>query len=169
MAKKRNRSKRRSRVAKATSSFLKNVLIWSSIIGGIGSGYAFIRPDLVVEPGIYLNESEPYSAQFKVTNSGWLPLYDMTFTCHVDSQLVRNSYFANAPPGQTEVPRLSAKQSTTTSCPAISGYYPFVSDTQIIVSARPPFWWHRMTWKTRFVSAPDSRGIFRWLPRALDD
>lgn len=148
---------------------VKSFLIAASVIGSIAGGYAIIRPDLAVEPDVYLNEKEPFSMQFKVTNSGLLPLYDMTFSCLVDTRHIRNNWFANFPNGQTPISRLSSKESTTTSCPAVFGFHPFPSDTQIIVSARAPGWWGRRTWRTRFVSRPDARGVFRWLHQSVDN
>jgi len=148
--------------------FGKSLLIGASVMGSIAGGYTCIRPDVSVEPYVYWNEREPFSVQFRVTNLGLLPLYDMTFSCRVDTPPLHNVVLTNFRDGQFPVSRLSSKESTITSCPALFGLRPLPGDMQIIISARAPGWWGRQTWKTRFVSRPDAHGVFRWFPQPVD-
>lgn len=86
---------------------------------------------------------------YKITNTGLLPLYDMTSQCLVNTRHFHNVRLQNFL-GQGEIARLGSKESTTTSCPAMVGMPSFPSDVQVIVSARTPAWF-RTTFKRRFL------------------
>src|ERR1700730_17310436 len=55
---------------------------------GIFAGIVFVlafRPTLTIEPSVNLDPSSPLGMQFKITNSGKLPVSDVTFGCRVDA------------------------------------------------------------------------------------
>ena len=126
----------------------------------IGFAYQF-RPQLSIEPSFLLNYREPFSAYFRVQNTGWLSIHDLTFSCKLTGGPiidVETTRFR----GQESVKILAPGASATKHC-SVRG---FVFDGPAIltlrVDFRPNWWLRRESREESFSAIQDSEGIFHW-------
>lgn len=139
-----------------------------SIIGGASTvvaliiGFHQLRPMITIEPTISLDVGSPFATQFRISNSGYLSAYDVTFACRVDNQMMRGTVLKNNHGQETEKV-IGPGDSATKNCSINSPGFSLPSDVEIITTYRYPLWPMSLSSKSRFVNMKDSDGHLRWV------
>jgi hypothetical protein len=142
---------------------VKTMLIWSATLIGIVGGYFIVRPSVIIEPDFLRNAREPFSAHFRVLNSGNFSIYDVTFSCQLSGGIMTNVGVR----GLGKEPQLSPGDSATKDCRIVG--FAFDGPAGLVYSARfrPSFWpWHIMR-SERFTAEQDSSRAFHWTHQPL--
>jgi hypothetical protein len=157
-----------------TSHFKRSLIrVWPRAWGGIlaiitiaGACYQF-RPSISIEAEATLNPNNPYSTQFRVTNSGLLNLYDVSFGASFEKTPRIGGFTLHAPnAGLGPIASLASGESATRSMPVLEIGFRDEHDIELIVRYRATFYGKRTT-TVRFVSKADSEGHLRWFHQAV--
>ena len=132
----------------------------------VSIAYQF-RPEINVERDVSLNVRDPFATQFRVTNQGLLPVYDLNFSCTVYNPMMFN-VTTEGNSGQEPVPVLESKESTTKNCSIRAESFPLLSDLFFTVTYQPKWYWRRQTKKARFVNMRDAQGNLEWVKQPTD-
>jgi hypothetical protein len=96
----------------------------ASVIFGIIALAIAWRPLITIEPSVNLDTSEPLGMQFKITNSGKLPLSDVSFGCLFNMPPMITNNLAFGGRGQEPVKWFPSNQSVTRGCSnAVTGLH----------------------------------------------
>lgn len=140
------------------------VWIWGGFLGTIavvGFAYQF-RPIFSVSNDAPLNPQNPFTAEFKVTNNGVLPVYHLVFSCTVNNTVLHNVTVTGFSGGEP-VSVLEPNDSATKSCSIVADSFPWAGELIFSVQYRPMWYWGRLTRKFRFVNIKDNAGDLLWI------
>jgi hypothetical protein len=113
-----------------------------------------------------LDVRDPFATQFRITNDGALPVYDLSFSCTVENSVMHNVGTLGSA-GQTAVPVLESKESTTKNCGISTMSFPLLSDLYFNVTYTPKWYWEPLTKRVRFVNMRDAQGVLQWFKQPL--
>jgi hypothetical protein len=151
-----------------TSGLKRLIWVWKHTWAGIlaiiaiaGAYYQF-RPNISIEAEATLNPNNPYSTQFRVTNSGLLNLNDISFGASFNNTPGLSGFTLQAPnAGLGPIASLAPGESATRSIPVLEIGFRGEHDIELVVHYRATFYGRRTT-TVRFVSKADSEGHLRW-------
>lgn len=169
------------RYAKWTGKWLWKSTLFFGFWLGIISGYYGLEQRVSVSQGEPLDDKDPFSTPFIVSNDGPLPIENVTFRCGIGHTSYKNgpkiqgaenfsSSFIFAPGGKLPAQNFGASEmnpgerSTIPSCG-----YPFpptieAGDIGIVVSYRVGHTPIRQTRIFRFGTLPDANNKLHWFP-----
>jgi hypothetical protein len=148
--------------AKLVKGFLVTVLAFLS-------GYALLRPNLSVEPGIQLDPTDPFSTQFEIRNQNrFLAIHDISLKCSiilaVTPILVVSNQVNEWPHA---IPEIEANKSSTVPCQRNWGGFGLVkvAAIEIEISSRPDWWPFHVDNKFPFLGVRDAQDVLHWTHR----
>jgi hypothetical protein len=159
------------RVFSGTKLLASLVLGAATILGA----WASLRPHVSLEQSTLLDPSDPFSAQFTLTNESYvLGVRDVTSNCYVLSVITSNNvgieaWGRNLP---RTIPLLSPRGTTTVDCPPLIGGLGAgagtVKKAKIVmtISYRQDWWWNRTSEQYPFLGLLDSQNVLRWTHRS---
>ncbi len=161
-----DKSNTESRLPDQTPTGTYRVLSWAwkallAAVALVGFAYQF-RPEIAVDKDVSLNPSDPFSTQFQITNKGRLSVYDLQFSCVLNSEQFRGFYSGNNL-GQEKVPVLASNSSVTKNCSIQASGFQEKSELFFDVTYRPKWFWGRLQKRTRFTNVRDSTGRVLWI------
>lgn len=149
------------------------------VIVGLWIGAREFSPRLVVEQDVVLYPGNPLLTQFRVTNVGRFPIYQLRFLCSYRPPEVADTDDANArtfpftfpdihgPIGVNFVrrPELAPGEATSTNCMQTQVVVEDETELEVMAIYKPygwPFGFRDQTWK--FMTIKDSTGVRRLVP-----
>jgi len=124
----------------------------------IGLAYQF-RPQILVERDITLNPSDPFSTQFRITNTGVVfPVHNVRVSCTLNSPMFTNVTFSK---GSASV--LRAQDSMTTDCGLRADHYPYLTGLELSVSFQLPILKWSLRTAKHLINMRDSEGTLHWV------
>ena len=119
-----------------------------------------------------INPDDPFSSPFTLSNKGFLPIYDVLFSCTLrdvkwqDGGVMNIRTKTNADP----IKRINAGEATTTFCKFLPYNAKIKSaDIEIEVMYRPAYLFWSKRSSIRFGTVTESDGTLRWVPKALSE
>lgn len=168
----RQRRRQRRRRRKLVAAFLLTAL---GVFGSLATLYVFFLPRLAVGPSSSLSPSSPFATPFVLTNDGYLPIYDVDFSC-VPYSIARSTgelRFENVEMiGPTPHPRVvESGEKVTTTCYVMFDFESGTdsADVSILVRYKPFGIPWRQEKRFRFAAMRDSSGNPHWFPKALSE
>ena len=125
-----------------------------------------------VDPESPLRPQKPFSAPFRIKNCGWLPIYDIQYSCIIRQDKRQNGGVINIRTRVLADPieRIDAGESDTTFFRSLPYKTKIESaDIEAEVHYRPAYLPWSKTSPFRFVTVIQNDGTFRWVPRARSE
>lgn len=148
----------RARAAQWSGRFWKAFL---AAITVVGFAYSF-RPEIDVDRDLSLNSQDPFATQFRITNTGRLAIYNLTFSCTINGPTMQDVLISSFGPGQQPIAVLESKKSATRNCSIGSAGQPPNTELLFDVTYTPKWFWRSSVNRTRFVNMLDSEGHLQW-------
>lgn len=148
----------------------------ASVIAGLLLAWLTLRPHVSMHPGERIDEKNPFTTQFVVTNEGWFAVRDVTSNCYYgDVQTSHNvGVFAWGLPNVETFDSIEPHKSVTIACrQALGGFGHGTGDITkatiaLTVNYNPEFWWKRSE-RYGFKVLVDTKNIAHWEPFSLPD
>lgn len=155
-----------------------------STLIGIVAVLIAAKPSVSVDVINPIYAADPLSVQFKVKNTGWFALRDISFSCEMAGQSGSQKFdhvysesnnLAASPfgPNQAPVGFLAPEESTTKSCGVQGQPVDFRSLLDFEVTAHPAglgkLFGTSKFFTFRFSSEDDGHGRFVWIPQAREE
>jgi hypothetical protein len=123
-----------------------------------------------------LDPKNPFATPFTISNDGWLPLYDVTYSCTVEEMIYRGRRLMwDAEASRNEIfPALRMNQKATCQCsffmrpPAAETNITATLDVSYRPFPAPASWGWRARKRFRFKTAAGADGNLYWLPQPGD-
>jgi hypothetical protein len=182
----KNKWARAWHISKRTVQILGTLIGFVAAILGIVSGYYGLEQRISVSQGEPLDEQDPFSTPFIISNDGPLPIENIRYTCGIGHTSYKNgpqikgaenygTFFIFLPstngkmpmPGFGAIEMNPGERSTISSCA-----YPFPKtieggDIGIVVSYRVGYTPIKQTRIFRFGTLPDANNKLHWFPYPL--
>jgi hypothetical protein len=153
--------------------------LWSALVvviglaGGVAGIWAVVKPVVHVDPYIQLDPLTPFSERFKVSNDGYLSIYNIDASCYIGeaktsaivglhgATMLKNILITSR---RRQI--LEPGNSMTINCPVDQIMVlnsKFVSaEIEFIIDFNPSWYFWREHMKVRFSGQLDSQGNVQW-------
>jgi hypothetical protein len=158
--------------------------VWGAVVGAsVVLTFFVLWSDVTITPRVKLQEDDPFSTLFTITNEGTFAIENARFSCHMNHLEIRNYHIALIdqegaadPPGESEI---AGRKSQDVDCaPGVMGvrmapppggpapeYHS--ADITVTVFYRPRFWPWETKQSERFIGRTDgSHRIVEWSHQA---
>ena len=151
--------------------------LWSLLLAALTilGSWALLRPHVSLEQSVVLNPSDPFSAQFTVTNENYvLGVHDVVSNCYVIEMLTSNNVRLEAwgRDSPRTIPTLGPRGTSTVDCPPLVGGLGngmgIVKKATVVmtVSYREDWWLFRTSEQYPLLGLLDSQNVMHWTHRA---
>lgn len=171
-------SRKKLQIPRSVKTFWKGVS-WTWKVAGLAfavlgmiSTLGYFRARVSVTPGQTLKDSDPFATMFTLQNEGEFTLYNVKFSCLIDTSGFENrtykvaGNFANDP--SFDVPELASGVKTNAPCYAGFDLNSPVThaDATLIVSYRPSFYPFRKTSQFHYRAYQKPDKSYAWVETA---
>lgn len=165
-------------VKKSWLSFLTmwNIIVFISVIGGLGVLHLTLKPKITVEPDLRRVPNNPFATSFKVRNDGYLPIMNVEFEYGLKNIFWKRSQNriidSIVKYGDNKISILKPNQTETAfrlSTPIYSDEPATSADIEIVVSFKdywPPPWKGEMKFGFTLTTALD--GSQHWQHKVIN-